>query len=191
MPKEDKGNFFILMQSAEGSSFESNAANLKKIESILLPYTATGEAERIIVRTPGFGGTAGIAIVGTAIGPDKKGSTFDLMDEISGKLVNIPDVTAFAVMRSGIGGRGLGRPVQFVLQGNTYEELVAWRDIVLTKARENPNLVRIDSDYKEVMFKRISEHSSIMVQFDHFSDGKRHYKYNTLNFTEAYNQNCK
>jgi len=149
VPKEDRGNFFILMQSAEGSSFESNAANLKKIESILLPYTASGEAERIIVRTPGFGGTAGIAIVGTAIGPDKKGSTFDLMDEISGKLVNIPDVTAFAVMRSGIGGRGLGRPVQFVLQGNTYEELVAWRDIVLTKARENPNLVRIDSDYKE------------------------------------------
>jgi len=149
VPKEDRGNFFILMQSAEGSSFESNAANLKKIENILLPYTATGEAERIIVRTPGFGGTAGIAIVGTAIGPDKKGSTFDLMDEISGKLVSIPDVTAFAVMRSGIGGRGLGRPVQFVLQGNTYEELVEWRDIVLTKARENPNLVRIDSDYKE------------------------------------------
>jgi multidrug efflux pump len=149
VPKEDRGNFFILMQSAEGSSFESNAANLKKIESILLPYTETGEAERIIVRTPGFGGTAGIAIVGTPIGPEKQGSTFDLMDEISGKLVNIPDVTAFAVMRSGIGGRGLGRPVQFVLQGNTYEELVEWRDIVLTKARENPNLVRIDSDYKE------------------------------------------
>jgi multidrug efflux pump len=149
VPKEDRGNFFILMQSAEGSSFESNAANLKKIESILLPYTETGEAERIIVRTPGFGGTAGIAIVGTAIGPEKKGSTFDLMDEISEKLVSIPDVTAFAVMRSGIGGRGLGRPVQFVLQGNTYEELVEWRDIVLTKARENPNLVRIDSDYKE------------------------------------------
>jgi multidrug efflux pump len=149
VPKEDRGNFFILMQSAEGSSFESNAANLKKIESILLPYTETGEAERIIVRTPGFGGTAGIAIVGTPIGPDKKGSTFDLMDEISGKLVTIPDVRAFAVMRSGIGGRGLGRPVQFVLQGNTYEELVEWRDIVLTKARENPNLIRIDSDYKE------------------------------------------
>ena len=149
VPKEDRGNFFILMQSAEGSSFDSNAANLKKIESILLPYTKTGEAERIIVRTPGFGGTAGIAIVGTPIGPDKKGSTFDLMDEISGKLMTIPDVRAFAVMRSGIGGRGLGRPVQFVLQGNTYEELVQWRDIVLTKARENPNLVRIDSDYKE------------------------------------------
>ena len=53
------------------------------------------------------------------------------------------------------------------------------------------NFIMIDSDYKEVMFERISEYSSIMVQFDHFSDGKRYYKYNTLNFTEAYNQNCK
>ncbi|WP_299084482.1 efflux RND transporter permease subunit [uncultured Paraglaciecola sp.] len=149
VPKEDRGNFFISVQSAEGSSFERNAAHLKKIESILLPYAKSGEAERIIVRTPGFGGSAGIAIVSTPIGPDKQGSTFDLMDEISDKLADIPDVKAFAIMRSGIGGRGLGRPVQFVLQGNTYEELVKWRDIVLAKARENSNLMRIDSDYKE------------------------------------------
>ena len=36
-----------------------------------------------------------------------------------------------------------------MLQGDTYENLVAWRDTVLTKAADNPNLVRIDSDYKE------------------------------------------
>jgi multidrug efflux pump len=35
------------------------------------------------------------------------------------------------------------------LQGNTYEELVQWRDIVISKASENPGLLRIDSDYKE------------------------------------------
>ena len=149
VPKEDRGNFYILMQSAEGSSFESNAANLKKIESILLPYTETGEAENVIVRTPGFGGSPGIAIVGTPVGANKQGSTFDLMDEISQQLRDIPDVRAFAVMSSGIAGRGFGRPVQFVLQGNTYEELVEWRDILITKAQQNPNLLRIDSDYKE------------------------------------------
>lgn len=148
VPKEDRGNFFIQVQSAEGASFESNAANLKKIEAILLPYAESGEANRVLVRTPGFGGSAGIAIIGTPIGADKKRSTFELMAEISQKLASVPDVRAFAIMRSGIGG-GIGRPVQFVLQGNTYEELVEWRDIVLTKARENKKLVRVDSDYKE------------------------------------------
>jgi multidrug efflux pump len=149
VPREDRGNFFIQVQSAEGSSFEANAANLKKIEAILLEYLEEGQVERVLVRTPGFGGSAGIAIVGMPMGDDKKRSTFDLMDEVSAKVAQIPDVQAFAIMRSSIGGGGLGRPVQFVLQGNTYEDLVAWRDIVINKARENPNLVRLDSDYKE------------------------------------------
>lgn len=151
VPKEDRGNFFILMQGAEGASFENNAANLKKIEAILLPYLDTNEVDRVLVRTPGFGGRAGIAIVGAVPWKERQRSTFDLMAEISQKLSAIPDVRAFAVMRSSIGGRGVGRPVQFVLQGNTYEELVRWRNIVLEKARENPNLLRLDSDYKATL----------------------------------------
>lgn len=151
VPKEDRGNFFIAMQGAEGASFESNAANLKKLEDILLPYLEKGEIGRVLVRTPGFGGGAGIGIVGMGPWKERTGSTFDFMDKISGELSQIPDVRAFAIMRSAIGGRGLGRPVQFVLQGNTYEELIEWRDIVLEKAAENPKLVRLDSDYKETL----------------------------------------
>lgn len=149
VPREDRGNFFIVMNSQQGANFESNAANLKKIESILMPYREDGKASRLLVRTPGWGGNAGIAIVGAAPWDEREFSTFELMNEISAKLNEVPDVRAFAIMRSGIAGRGFGRPVQFVLQGDTYENLVAWRDIVLEKAAENPNLLRLDSDYKE------------------------------------------
>ncbi len=149
VPREDRGNFFILMQAQEGASYESNSRNLQQIEALLLPYRETGDVSRVLVRTPGFGGQAGIAIVGMVDWENRSRSTFDVMGEISGKLSQIPDVRAFAIMRSAIGGRGLGRPVQFVLQGNTYEDLVAWRDIVVEKASENPKLLRIDSDYKE------------------------------------------
>jgi len=149
VPKEDRGNFFILMNAQEGASFESNAANLKQIEDVLMPYRESGEIGRLLVRTPGFGGNAGMAIVGAADWDERDFSTFTLMDELSAKLNAVPDVRAFAIMRSGISGGGFGRPVQFVLQGDTYENLVAWRDTVIEKASENPNLVRIDSDYKE------------------------------------------
>ena len=149
VPKEDRGNFFILMNAQEGASFESNAANLKQIEEVLMPYRESGKINRLLVRTPGFGGNAGMAIVGSADWDERDFSTFALMDEISEKLNAVPDVRAFAIMRSGISGGGFGRPVQFVLQGDTYENLVAWRDIVVQKASENPNLIRIDSDYKE------------------------------------------
>lgn len=149
VPREDRGNFFILMNAQEGASFESNASNLKQIEDVLMPYRESGKINRLLVRTPGFGGNAGIAIVGTADWDERDFSTFELMDEISAKLTQVPDVRAFAIMRSGISGGGFGRPVQFVLQGDTYENLVEWRNIVMDKAAKNPNFVRLDSDYKE------------------------------------------
>ena len=107
VPKEDRGNFFILMNAQEGASFESNAKNLKQLEDILMPYRQSGKINRLLVRTPGFGGNAGIAIVGAADWDERDFSTFALMDEISAKLSNVPDVRAFAIMRSGISGGAL------------------------------------------------------------------------------------
>ena len=40
--------------------------------------------------------------------------------------------------------------MQFVLGGDTYEALAEWRDAFLAKASENPRLLNLDADYKEV-----------------------------------------
>jgi multidrug efflux pump len=149
VPKEDRGTFFIAMQGQEGASFESNSENLRQLEAILMPYKERGEVERVIVRTPGFGGGAGVAVIGGPSWESRTQTTFELMNKISADISQIPDVRAFTIMRSGISGGGFGRPVQFVLQGDTYENLVEWRDVLLEKARENKRLIRLDSDYKE------------------------------------------
>ncbi len=147
-PKEDRGTFYIMMKGQEGASFESNAANLRKIEEILMPYRENGTFDRLLVRAPGWGTNAGVAIVGVVPWDQRDFTSFELMDEVTKKLDSIPDVRTFGMVRSGIAGRA-GRPVQFVLQGDTYENLVSWRDIILEKARENPGLLRVDSDYKD------------------------------------------
>lgn len=148
-PKEDRGTFFIMMNGPEGASYENNAKNMAQIEDKLLPYQQNGELSRVLIRVPGWGGRGGVAIVGMADWDERKRDTWQVMGEISGQLRDVTDVRAFAIMRSGIGGRGNSRPVQFVLQGNSYEELASWRDRILTKARENKGLVRLDHDYKE------------------------------------------
>lgn len=150
-PKEDRGNFFVIVQSAEGASYQSNLANMDLVEERLLAYHERGELDRVIVRTPGFGGGAGIAIIGLPDWGERIKSTSQVMMEVSKEMQELTDVRAFAIMRSGLGGRGLGRPVQFVLQGDTYEQLAQWRDIILAEARKNPNLLRLDSDYKETL----------------------------------------
>jgi len=115
-----------------------------------LPYIDQNKIDRVIVRAPGWGNSAGIAIVGAIPFEERDWSTFELMEEMRKKLNQVVGVQAFAFMRSGISGGG-GRPVQFVLQGNTYEKLAEYRDIVIEEAAKNPGLVEVDSDYKETL----------------------------------------
>ena len=150
-PKEDRGGFYVIMQAAEGASFESNTKNITKIEKVLLPFYHSGEFKKVIVRTPGFGNSSGIGVVELSDWSSRKRSTWDVLDDVTQELQAIPDVRVFSMMARGLGGRGLGRPVQFVLGGNSYEELAEWRDIIIKEASNNPGLVRIDSDYKETL----------------------------------------
>ncbi|MBY6064361.1 efflux RND transporter permease subunit [Pseudidiomarina sediminum] len=150
VPPEDRGTFFVMVRSAEGASFESNAAHMREIEALLLPYLDEGKIDRLLIRSPGWGSSAGVAIVGAVPFAERDWSTFTLMDEVSQKLNQVAGVRGFAFMRSGISG-GNGRPVQFVLQGNTYEQLAAYRDIVIEEASKNPNLLELDSDFKETL----------------------------------------
>jgi len=149
-PPEDRGTFYISIKGAEGASFESNSQHMDEIEQIILPYIDQNKIDRVIVRAPGWGNSAGIAIVGAVPFDERDWSTFELMEEMRKKLNQVVGVQAFAFMRSGISGGG-GRPVQFVLQGNTYEKLAEYRDIVIEEAAKNPGLVEVDSDYKETL----------------------------------------
>ncbi|NOU52713.1 efflux RND transporter permease subunit [Pseudoalteromonas sp. JBTF-M23] len=148
-PKEDRGTFFIMMNGPEGASYENNLANMEQIEQRLLPYVDKGELSRVLVRVPGWGGQGGVAIVGMPDWDERKRSSWEVMAEISATMHEVTDVRAFAIMRRGIGGGGQSRPVEFVLQGNDYNELVQWRDKIIARAQQNPGLVRIDHDYKE------------------------------------------
>ncbi|KZX01831.1 multidrug transporter AcrB [Pseudoalteromonas luteoviolacea] len=148
-PKEDRGTFFIMMSGPEGASYENNAQNMAEIEQHLMPYVENKELSRVLIRVPGWGGMGGVAIVGMPDWDERKRSTWQVMAEISGKMQQVTDVRAFAIMRRGIGGGGSSRPVEFVLQGNDYQELAQWRDKIFARARNNPGLVRLDHDFKE------------------------------------------
>ena len=152
-PKEDRGAFFVLVNGPEGASYSYMEEYMTEIERRLLPYAASGEAIRVLVRTPrGFGGGAafntGIVIV-VLNSFDQRRDAFTIMNEVRGKLADLPGVMAFPVMRQGFGAR-ISKPVQFVLGGGSYEELAQWRDqLVAAIEADNPGLIGLDWDYKE------------------------------------------
>jgi multidrug efflux pump len=65
------------------------------------------------------------------------------------QLLQLPGARAFALNPPSLGQRGFQPPVQFVIGGGDYETLVQWRDRFLAKARENNQLLNLDSNFRE------------------------------------------
>ena len=152
-PKEDRGAFFVLVNGPEGATYKYMNEYMTEIERRMLSYIESGEAVRVLVRTPrGFGNIAAFnsgILIFLLNSFDKRRSGFDIMNEIRSRLSDLAGVRAFPVMRQGFGGR-TSKPVQFVLGGSSYKELAEWRDILQEElVRDNPGLEGIDWDYKE------------------------------------------
>lgn len=151
-PKEDRGAFYMLIRGPEGASYDYVMEYVNEIEKRLLPYTESGEFQRMLMRAPGsFGNAASFNDArGTFVLADwaERRPIDEYLQEVREKTADLTGVRVSAVVRSAFGG-GTSKPVQFVLGGPTYEELSRWRDILLEKAAENPNLINLDSDYFE------------------------------------------
>jgi len=152
-PKEDRGAFFVLVNGPEGATYDYMKDYMNEIERRLMPLVEAGEVTRLLVRAPRtFSNFAifnsGIVILVLDDWVSRR-SAWEIMEDARRRLSDLSGVRAFPVMRQGFGAR-IQKPVQFVIGGGTYAELVAWRDILLEKIEaSNPGLEGIDWDYKE------------------------------------------
>lgn len=152
VPKEDRGAFFVMVDGPQGASYEYMKEYMDEIERRMTPMVESGEIQRLLVRAPrGFGAASfNSGMVIAVLSPwGERRSAWEILEEVRGLVANLPGVTAFPVMRQGIGGR-LSKPVEFVIGGGTYEEMAEWRDLLFEKINENnPGFLALDSDYKE------------------------------------------
>ncbi|MFN0079569.1 MAG: efflux RND transporter permease subunit [Prosthecobacter sp.] len=152
-PREDRGSFFVTATSPPGTTFANTMETLEVMnEKLMYLVEGTQEATRVNARAPrNFGTTAdfneSIAVVTlTPFGTRRNG--FDIMAEVRQKTADIPSAKVSVIMRQGM-MRGLNKPMEIVVSGPTFEELAQWRDIILTKAKENPKLIGFDCDYRD------------------------------------------
>lgn len=153
-PNEDRGAFRVRIQGPEGASYPVTHKSVLDVEARLLKGVEEGFIRRLLLFIPGWGSAGGN--VNNASGfvilepwQDREMSTQDVVNWARDQVKDITMVkTQIAQMGSG-GHRGSGGPVGFVVGGNTYEDLARYREILLTKVRENPGLINVDIDYKE------------------------------------------
>lgn len=152
-PKEDRGSFFVMVTAPEGASYSYMERNMNEIERRLQPFVHNGDARLLIVRAPMSFDNNAVFNSGMLVlvlnDWGKRRPAQVIMKDVSKALVGLTGVRAFPVMRQGF-GPATQKPVQFIIGGGTYEQLVQWRDTLMKKINAtNPGLVGIDWNYKE------------------------------------------
>ncbi|WP_188054475.1 efflux RND transporter permease subunit [Sphingosinithalassobacter sp. CS137] len=153
VPAEDQGGMFASLSAPEGTGFDQMDRYVLDAQEKLLPLLEEGAVRSIIARTPGgFGASddfnSGMFIIFLENWEDRDATTQEVAEEVNAILQTLPAVRGNAQVRSAL-GRGRGQPINFVLAGNSYEDLARARDRILAAAAENPGIVNLDSDYKE------------------------------------------
>ncbi len=151
-PREDRGVINAQVTAAEGTSFDYMVAKMGEVEKMLMAYVENGEAALIAVRVPGGWGQnrdyhTGRGSLMLTDWSERDRNGLDIADEISGKLAQIPGLFGFAFMNQGMAGQR-GASVQMVITGPDYQKVAEWAEIIAAKARQNPGLTRVDTDYK-------------------------------------------
>jgi multidrug efflux pump len=152
-PTEDRGAFFVSVNGPEGGGFDYTVKLVGQVEDVLLREVGEGKPiHRLNTRIPGgFGGgdmQNGQAIVLLKHWDEREESTDDVVERVSRDLARIPGARAIPNVRQGL-VRGGGQPLQVVLGGPDYAQLVEWRDRLQARLESNPGLSSVDSDYKE------------------------------------------
>jgi multidrug efflux pump len=151
-PASDRGSFFGFLSGPEGASFDYMSEQVMQAEEIVYEYVENGELQRVLVVSPGWGGTgfnSGI-VIGTMVPWDERRPGQEIVNEINARLGQLTGVRAFVGMRSPLGrGGGGGDGVQFVIQGPDYRSLNIEAERLLADIQaNNPNLIRPRKDYE-------------------------------------------
>ncbi len=153
-PSDDRGSFSVVITGPQGASMEYMQRATAEVEQALTQLTQEGLVDKIFTSiAPGFDNTSPVntARISIRLVPwDQRAETAQqIINRLQPVMRDIPWVRSILVNPPGLGRRLSAAPVQFVLMGDTYEELTKVRDQVLIEASENPKLTGLTSDYDE------------------------------------------
>lgn len=152
-PREDRGAFFLVIESPEGSTYDNTVEQMLSLEEKLLYLNENKEAKRILLRVPrSFSGTEnysdGIGII-VLNHWDQRRTIWEIIEEIKVKSKEIVDSKIIIFPPRGLGQRRSGSQLQFVISGDTYSEIDSNMNIILEELNDNKDFLFVRTDYKK------------------------------------------
>jgi len=148
-PTEDRGIIIMPASAPRGSTVEFTDHYVRKAEEKLLPYIESGVANRLL-SIVGFRDEEDNAfmIMGLAPWEERDIKQQQITSELRDKLSEVTGIRIVAVNPPGLGQRGFNQPVEFVIAGPDYESVQAWSEEIVERAKENPDLLNLETDFE-------------------------------------------
>ena len=149
-PKEDRGVFFIPVQTLQGSTAAYSDREVRKVEDALAPLAEDGDVSRIFsIVARGGSSNSSFVVVRLADWSERSQGSQAHARSVQPALGRISGARAFPIVPSGLGLRGSRSPLQVVIGGPDYESVKLWADQIVAAAEANPGLENVDSDFEE------------------------------------------
>jgi multidrug efflux pump len=150
VPVEDRGIGFGIVIAPEGSTLEYTDRYMKEIEARVLALPERNGVFSAIGL--GFGGpgqvTNGFMFINMKPRSERKKSQQQIVQELFPQMISIPGVLAFVVNPPSIGGSFSSSPVEYVLQGDSYEELNKSVGEMMGEASKLGYLINMNTDLR-------------------------------------------
>jgi multidrug efflux pump len=150
VPVEDRGFGFGIVIAPEGSTLDYTDRYMKEVEARLLVLPerrALFSALGLAFAGPG-NVTNGFMFLALKPQAERDKSQQQIIQELFPRLITIPGVLAFVVNPPSLAGGANSNPVEYVLQGDNYEDLNNAVGILIGEASRLGYLVNIDSDLR-------------------------------------------
>jgi multidrug efflux pump len=150
VPIEDRGIAFGIVIAPEGATLDYTDKYMREVESRLLSLP---ERQSLFSATGlGFGGpgrvTNGFVFLGLKPRNERTKSQQQIVQELFPKLISIPGVLAFVINPPSLGGSFSSSPVEYVVQGESYEALNQAVGTVMGEASKLGYMINLDTDLR-------------------------------------------
>ena len=145
-PTEDRGTIIVTGNAPEGASFSYTERYSQQVEAILKGFPDIRSALLIV----GSGDVTQMnSFARLKDWSERKTSQQDTVQKLLPKLRAIAGIQASASNPASLGVRGVGKPMQFVIQSSaSYAELDKIASQLVEKLKDNPGLADLDTDLR-------------------------------------------
>jgi multidrug efflux pump len=150
VPVEDRGIGFGVVIAPEGSTLEYTDRYVRQIEDILMNLP---ERQGLFAATGlGFGGPGTVtnSFMFLRLKPrnERKKSQQQIVQELFPRLFAIPGVLAFVVNPPSLGASATSKPIEYVLEGDSYDELQQAVGTMMGEASKLRYFINLDTDLR-------------------------------------------